>query len=118
MIRRLAELPEEQRMDIRGGRGPARGVDLLREGDMEGLLGLGRTTLDPGSTIGEHVHPDTHELYLVLEGHGTGILDGRRFPVGPGDSFLVKAGGSHGLDNDSEAPLAFLGLLTRASGRP
>jgi quercetin dioxygenase-like cupin family protein len=33
--------------------------------------------------------------------------------VAEGDLFLVKAGGTHGLINDSDAPLTFLGLLTR-----
>jgi len=49
-----------------------------------------------------------------VEGRGTGLLNGERFPVGPGDLFLVKAGGSHGLINDSDGPLTFIGLLTRS----
>jgi mannose-6-phosphate isomerase-like protein (cupin superfamily) len=114
MIRRIGELVEEPKDGIRGGRGPARSGDLLRNGEMAGIVGLGRTTLEPGSTIGEHAHPNTDELYLILEGRGVGILDGERFPVGPGDLFLLKAGGTHGLENDSDAPLTFLGLLTRA----
>ena len=112
MIRRFAELTEETRENIRGGHGRAKGADYLKEGEMAGLLSLGRTTLEPGATIGEHAHPDTEDLYLILEGHGTGVLDGTRFPVGPGDLFLVKAGGTHGLINDSEEPLTFLGILT------
>lgn len=115
MIRRLSELAVEPKQNIRGGVGAARGVDLLKLGEMDGVLSLGRITLEPGSTIGEHAHPNTEDLYLILEGHGRGILDGERFPVGPGDLFLVKAGGSHGLINDSEGPLTFLGLLTRSS---
>jgi len=91
----------------------AKGVEFLKDGDMEGVLSMGRTTLEPGATIGVHNHPDTNDLYLILEGQGTGILNGERFPVGPGDLFLVKAGGSHGLINDSETPLTFLGVLTR-----
>ncbi len=114
MIRRASEQVEEPKLNIRGGVGSARGVDLLRAGDMEGILSLGRTTLEPGSTIGEHAHPNTEDLYLILEGHGTGVLDGQRFPVGPGDLFIVKAGGSHGLINDSDGPLTFLGVLTRS----
>ena len=115
MIRRLAELPVEPKQNIRGGLGAGRGVDLLKGGEMAGVLSLGRITLEPGATIGEHAHPNTEDLYLVLEGRGIGVLDGERFPVGPGDLFLVKAGGSHGLINDSEEPLTFLGLLTRQS---
>lgn len=112
MIRRHSELVEESKENIRGGVGRARGVDFLRNGEMDGIVSMGRTTLEPGSTIGEHGHPNTEDLYLILEGHGTGILNGERFPLGPGDLFLVKAGGSHGLINDSDHPLTFLGVLT------
>jgi len=114
MIRKSSDLVEEAKLNIRGGVGAARGVDLLRAGEMEGVLSLGRTTLEPGATIGEHAHPNTEDLYLILEGHGVGVLNGQRFPVGPGDLFLVKAGGSHGLINDSNGPLTFLGVLTRS----
>lgn len=114
MIRRLSELMEEPKMNIRGGVGAARGADYLKLGDMAGVVSMGRTTLAPGSTIGDHAHPNTEDLYLILEGHGTGVLNGERFPVGPGDLFLVKAGGIHGLINDSDGPLTFLGVLTRS----
>jgi mannose-6-phosphate isomerase-like protein (cupin superfamily) len=114
MIRRHTELVVEAKANIRGGVGPASGVEFLKLGDMAGILSLGRTTLEPGSTIGEHAHPNTEDLYLILEGRGTGLLNGERFPVGPGDLFLVKAGGTHGLINDSEGPLTFLGVLVRS----
>lgn len=118
MIRRLSDLPVEPKANIRGGLGAGQGVELLRLGEMAGVLSLGRITLEPGATIGEHAHPNTEDLYLILEGRGTGVLDGERFAVGPGDLFLVRAGGSHGLCNDSDAPLTFLGLLTRAAEEP
>ena len=113
MIRRCAELEWADKTAIRGGAGPARSADYMGAGDMDGVLGAGRTCLEPGSSVGEHAHPKTEELYLILEGHGTGILDGRRFPVGPGDLFVLKAGQSHGLENDGTEPLVFFGLLTR-----
>jgi mannose-6-phosphate isomerase-like protein (cupin superfamily) len=115
MIRRLADLKAESKSHIRGGLGSAQTRDLLSLGEMAGVVSLGRVTLEPGASIGEHAHPNTEELYLILEGHGTGVLNGERFPVGPGDLYLLKAGGSHGLINDSEAPLTFLGLLTRSA---
>jgi len=114
MIRRLADLPVETKVNIRAGLGRGLGVDLLKSGEMADVLSMGRITLEPGATIGEHAHPNTEDLYLILEGHGTGVLNGERFPLGPGDLFLVKAGGTHGLINDSAAPLTFLGLLTRS----
>lgn len=113
MIRRRSELEEIPKENIRGGLGSGRGMDFLKNGEMDGIVSMGRTTLEPGSTIGEHAHPNTNDLYLILEGRGIGILDGERFPVSAGDLFLVKAGGSHGLINDSKSPLTFLGVLTR-----
>ncbi len=113
MIRAVADLAWQPKLAIRGGEGPAASADLLKAGDMDGVLGAGLTRLEPGSSVGEHAHPNTEELYLVVSGHGTGVLDGQRFPMGPGDCFLTKAGHSHGIQNDGNEPLIFFGLLTR-----
>jgi mannose-6-phosphate isomerase-like protein (cupin superfamily) len=110
MIRRLAELAPEPKVDIRGGKGPGLSVTYLQDGDMDGVMAAGRTRLEPGSSIGEHPHPRSEELYLILEGHGAGILDGEEFPVGPGDLFLVKAGHSHGLRADLAGPLVYFAV--------
>ena len=113
MIRLFSELNQEPKRNIRGGAGAGISAAYLQDGDMDGVEAAGRTQLEPGSSIGEHPHPDTDELYLILEGHGTGVINGKSFPVGPGDLFLVKAGESHGLTNGSQAPLVFFAVLTR-----
>jgi mannose-6-phosphate isomerase-like protein (cupin superfamily) len=58
--------------------------------------------LPPGASIGRHTHGRDEELYLVLAGTGTMHLDGREFRVGPGSVILNRAGGTHGLRNDSD----------------
>jgi quercetin dioxygenase-like cupin family protein len=112
MILKLAELPVTAKMNTRGGVGPAHSAAYLAKDDLAGVLAAGRTVLEPGSSIGEHGHPDTEELYLILDGRGQGVLDGRKFPVAAGDLFVVKAGHSHGLINDSDATLTYFGLMT------
>ena len=69
MIRTLAALAFAPKLNIRGGTGPARSADYLGGGEMAGLLGAGRTELEPGSSIGEHLHPASEELYLIVAGH-------------------------------------------------
>jgi len=113
MIRRLSELTREPLRNVRGGTGEVSSVDYLRNGEMAGVLNLTRYTLEPGASVGDHPHPKSEDLYLILEGSGTGILNGETFPVEAGDMFLVKAGGSHGLSNGSQEPLTFLRILTR-----
>jgi mannose-6-phosphate isomerase-like protein (cupin superfamily) len=117
MIKRIKKVPVQIREGIRGGSGRARVQDYLSPGEMEGVITASRIILEPGATIGEHLHPDTEELYVVLEGKGTGLLDGESFPVEPGDAFLLKAGHTHGLRNDTGAPLTFFAVLTRGSGK-
>ena len=117
MLKLLSQLPRDPRLNIRGGSGAALAMTYLQDGDMDGVAAAGRTCLEPGSSIGEHLHTDTEEIYLVLEGHGLGSLDGAAFPVGPGDLFLTKAGHSHGLVNNSMNPLVFFAVLTRATGK-
>lgn len=113
MLRRLAEIAPERREKIRGGMGKALAWDYLKPGEMAGILASSRITLEPGASIGTHLHPHEEELYLVLEGHGTGILDEVSFAVGPGDAYVCTAGHRHGLVNSGEAPLTFFAVLTR-----
>lgn len=112
MIKHLSRLSVQEKIAIRGGHGKALAVDYLAVGEMAGVLTASRITLEPGASIGEHLHPETEELYLVLDGEGTGFLDDEAFDVGPGDAWLCKAGHTHGLANRNRGPLSFFAVLT------
>ena len=58
-----------------------------------------------GASLGRHTHGENEELYLILEGRGTMHLEGREFPVRAGHLVLNPRNGTHGLVNDSDAPL-------------
>lgn len=118
MIRRLRELDTARKTGIHGGEGEALTADYLRNGEMSGVVTASRVVLEPGASIGDHPHPRHDELYLVLEGTGIGILDGERFTIGSGDMYVLKAGQSHGMLNDSEKPLVFFMLMTDNSIQP
>ena len=66
------------------------------------LLGIGMTTIHPGSSIGVHPHEDNEEVYLILAGHGVATIDGREQRVRPGDVMVNQPGCSHGLRNAGE----------------
>lgn len=59
--------------------------------------------LKPGSSIGYHLQKED-EIYYVLSGNGTMQMNGKSFPVKPGDAILTRPGSSHGItpnkDND------------------
>jgi mannose-6-phosphate isomerase-like protein (cupin superfamily) len=112
-IKAFKKLPTQVRDGIRGGSGRAEIRDYLAPGEMAGVLMASRVTLEAGAAIGEHLHSDTEELYVILQGQGRGLLDGESFPVERGDAFLLKAGHTHGLINDGGEPLTFFAVLTR-----
>lgn len=112
MIKHTANAAGEIREAIRGGVGRARWVEVLAPGEMAGIRAMALLTVEAGASIGEHLHTDTEEVYLVLDGAGTGWLDGETFAVGPGDAWVCRAGHTHGLAADPAAPLRFLAVLT------
>ncbi|MBI5510622.1 MAG: cupin domain-containing protein [Deltaproteobacteria bacterium] len=112
MIRHAADLPPERRDNIRGGNGAGFAKTYLANGDMHGVAFVTEMTLEPGTDIGLHRHHRDEELYVVPQGHGTGLLDGERFAAGPGDAWLCKAGHEHGVVASAAEPLRFLAVLS------
>jgi mannose-6-phosphate isomerase-like protein (cupin superfamily) len=53
--------------------------------------------------VGGRTPPNSHvaadELFYVLHGEGVAVCDGKRLPIAKGDSFLVRAGAEHVVEN-------------------
>ncbi len=81
--------------------------------DSDRLLHIHDDILPPGVTIGEHPHHGMEEVYLVLDGNGTLIMDNQEIPVGPGDVSLCKSGHSHGLANTGKTPMHLIVIGVR-----
>lgn len=64
--------------------------------------------IPPGSSIGIHTHDENEEIYFIVEGSGTMHTNGEDFAVSGGDLVLNRRGWTHGLMNDSQAPLKVL----------
>jgi len=63
--------------------------------------------LKPGSSIGYHLQKED-EIYYVISGNGTMQMNGKTFPVKPGDAILTRPGSSHGIAPDKENDLVIL----------
>ena len=50
----------------------------------------------PGSGVGHHVQKED-EIYYVLSGTGTMVLDGKTVDITPGTAVLTRPGSSHSL---------------------
>ncbi len=109
MIRTTREMDAKQIEGCHGGTGPIQcRVALTGTDGQTGLCFLHDDRIPPGSTIAEHRHDDNEEIYLIVEGSGTLLLDGERIPVTDGDVSLVERGHTHGLENTSDRDLRLI----------
>jgi mannose-6-phosphate isomerase-like protein (cupin superfamily) len=64
--------------------------------------------LPPGTSIGEHLHDETEEIYFIVSGVGTMDLDGTPREVHAGDVVLTQPMSRHGIRNTGTADLELL----------
>ncbi|UHC17606.1 cupin domain-containing protein [Methylobacterium currus] len=78
------------------------------------------TVVPSGGDIGVHTHADDNEeIYVVVSGTATMLVDGRRIAVTAGDVIVNRPGGTHGLWNTGaeEVRLVVVEVPLGASGR-
>ena len=73
-----------------------------------------RVRIAPHQRTGVSYHRVAEEYYYVLSGHGLAILDGREYPLAPGDFLRLPPGTTHGFVTGDE-PLEMLDIHTPGS---
>jgi mannose-6-phosphate isomerase-like protein (cupin superfamily) len=66
---------------------------------------------DAGGKTPPNSHRIAHAMFLVLSGHGFAYCNGKKFPVGPGDSFVVRPGHEHIVENPGAEKLYCLTVM-------
>lgn len=56
-------------------------------------------SIPPGGEVGAETHKYTEQTLFFLSGTGEGNLDGKKFPIIPGDVVVVIPGTSHNFIN-------------------
>jgi mannose-6-phosphate isomerase-like protein (cupin superfamily) len=69
---------------------------------------LAEARLPPGGQTTKHYHPQTEEIYYLLEGAGRMEIDGELRDVGPGDAIAIPPGARHRITNTGVGVLKFL----------
>jgi len=86
---------------------------MLGGAQTDGALALAETTLaadHAGPPL--HRHRDTHDIFYILEGTLTLLLDGEERRLGPGGLACVAPGVAHTFRNDGDRPARFLNITT------
>ena len=72
------------------------------------FTGFGLLEIPPGGVFPQHTHPDREEVYYVLSGSGTIMVEDKEVAAREGLTFYVSGESSHGVKNQSDKPLMVL----------
>ena len=88
--------------NMRGGDGTVKITNLLTKEELNDngrLYGIIR--LEPGCSIGYHIHEGESEIFYVLCGSALYNDNGKEITINAGDTTITKAGEGHSIKNTS-----------------
>jgi quercetin dioxygenase-like cupin family protein len=75
---------------------------------------VGLNSFEPGQSHALHAHAGQDKVYLVVEGEGVFLLEGRELTMRQGDLLVAPEGVPHGIRNTSANRLIVLAILAPA----
>ena len=78
-------------------------------------LWVAHLEIGPGARVTTHIHPDTEEAMVIVEGELEAVLGDEVVTLGPGDTVLAPAGVKHGFVNRSGAKAVLLASFPKTS---
>ncbi len=86
---------------------------LFPESSPEAKATITRVTVPVGITSPRHVHEASEQIWVVLSGRGTLLLEGsNEAEVQEGDVARFAPGDVHGIFNNGEQPFVYLSVTT------
>ena len=104
-------MPIITKQDVTPRAGSAPGLevsDLVDAAQGSQSLKIGELTIAPNTRVPRHIHPNTEEAMIILEGTLDVVLGNQRMTVGPGHVVLAPAGTVHGFLNRTQEPARLL----------
>ncbi|MBE7002727.1 MAG: cupin domain-containing protein [Ruminococcaceae bacterium] len=102
------EIPEEIAYRMRDGEGNTHKRTF--EDDYAKIMIL---TLEPGASIGRHVHEINYEVFYGLSGTGKVLYEDKEEPMLPGCCHYCPQGHDHSLVNDGAEPLSVFAIVAK-----
>ncbi len=103
MIKRNSEMTSSIRENMRGGDGSVKITDILNSGEYKGKARLlGVITLEPGCSIGNHMHENEEEVFYIIKGTATYDDNGKTEKLYEGDSCICLGGENHSIANKEQ----------------
>ena len=106
MIIDFDQMQESMMPQFRGGE---KETALRVYEDTDNKIAFGR--LEPGATVGVHVHETNSEIIYIVRGTGKVLYDGGYEAVSAGICHYCPKGHEHSLINDGDTDLLFFAVV-------
>ncbi len=112
MIKRNANMKTALKENMRGGDGTVKITEILEAGEYKGKSRLvGVITLEPGCSIGTHVHENEEEIFYIIDGTATYNDNGETVLLNKGDSCLCLGGEEHSIANRTDSTVKVFAVI-------
>ncbi len=103
MIKKSVERETEIRKNMRAGEGEVTIKHYFKQNEMNARCRLcAQLIIPPGAGIGLHDHSNEDEVFIIQQGKGMAIDEGKEIEVEAGDAILTGKGASHAIKNISQ----------------
>ncbi len=103
MIKRNSDMKLVVNEAMRGGDGSVKVRHVLNPDEIHGKSRMAAViTLEPGCSIGDHVHENEEEIFYVMSGNVVYNDNGETKTLSAGDSCICYGGEKHGVSNRSD----------------
>jgi mannose-6-phosphate isomerase-like protein (cupin superfamily) len=96
---------------MRGGEGSTQFTHIVDGDKIPHARMMAEIVLQPGCSIGEHVHEKETEYYIIVRGTGIVNDNGVSKTVNPGDAVVTGGGASHSISNTGTEDLVFHAII-------
>jgi len=112
MVKRNGTYQVQINENMRGGDGSVSIEHLLTPEELydKGRL-YARIILEPGCSIGNHIHEGEMESYYIVSGEADVSDNGELVALSSGDSVLTKSGEEHSIKNTGTVTLELIALI-------
>ena len=112
MFTKASDVAVSERPNMRGGNGTVILEGLMPELPAHCRL-FSRIVLNPGTSIGYHVHENETELFAFVSGKGRANDNGTWIDVAAGDALSTGSGMGHSVENTGDEPLIIIAAIVK-----